>query len=408
MKGSAEPNSPFSETGALAWLPYARQSIDESDIAAVSAVLRSDFVTQGPAIEAFESALARATGAKHAIAVSSGTAALHLVCLGLNLGPGQTGVTSPITFAASANCFRYAGASVAFTDVNPKDGLMDATSLRDRLAELHRVGEPPGVVIAVSLAGRAPDLPGLAAVCAEFGWSLVEDAAHALGGEYAASGQRFRCGSCAHTRASILSFHPVKHICTGEGGAILTNEDALAARLRRLRSHGMEKPRPIASDDQRGGWYYEQVELGYHYRLTDIQAALGSSQLQRLPVFLERRRARAQRYASDLFAAPFSRVLEATPFSEGHAYHLYVVRFRSAALRRAAFDFLAERRIGSQVHYIPVYRHPDFRQLLSDITRPGAEAYYTGCLSLPLFPDMSDADQDRVIEALRAFAGSHG
>lgn len=408
MKGSAGPDPPPSAAGALPWLPYARQSIDESDIAAVAAVLRSDFVTQGPTIARFESALAQVTGAKHAVAVSSGTAALHLLCLGLRLGPAQVGVTSPITFAASANCFRYVGASVAFADVHPENGLMDVASLRDVLEKLHAAGKPPGIVIAVSLAGQAPDLPGLAAICDEFGWQLVEDAAHALGAEYATQQQRFRCGSCAHTRAAILSFHPVKHVCTGEGGAVLTNDDELAARIRHLRSHGIEKTSDPGSDKHAGGWCYEQTELGFHYRLTEIQAALGLNQLQRLSGFLDRRRALAQRYASLLSTPPFSDVLEPAPYLTTHAYHLYVVRFRTTALRRAAFDFLAARRIGSQVHYIPVYRHPDYRRLLGDITLAGAETYYAGCLSLPLFPAMSDADQDRVIDALRVFAGAHG
>ncbi|MBE2212631.1 MAG: UDP-4-amino-4,6-dideoxy-N-acetyl-beta-L-altrosamine transaminase [Opitutaceae bacterium] len=391
-------------------LPYARQWIDESDIAAVADVLRSDFLTQGPAIERFERALCATTGASHAVAVSSGTAALHLACLALDFGPGRTGVTSPITFAASANCFLYAGGAAAFADVDPATGALQPAALDERLHEFAALGAPPGVVVAVSLAGRAAALPELAAVCARHGWTLVEDAAHSLGATYRdpATGATRSSASCTHTRAAILSFHPVKHICAGEGGAIVTNDAALAQRLRRLRTHGIEKPDSAELPAGEGGWFYEQRELGYHYRMTDIQAALGASQLARLPEFLARRREIARGYAESLTGAPFDRVLRAPAFEGDHAYHLYVVHFRSRELRRAAYDFLAARGIRSQVHYIPVYRHPHYRRVSGEIRLPGAESWYEGCLSLPLFPKMTVADQARVVDALRAFAQTHG
>jgi len=399
-----------SDPGRSPLLPYARQWIDESDVAAVVDVLRSDFLTQGPAIERFERALAEVTGARHVVAVSSGTAALHLACLALDFGPGRTGVTSPITFAASANCFLYAGGAADFCDVDPQTGSMSVDALEARLRELAARGAPPGVVVAVSLAGRVAALPGLAAVCARHGWSLVEDAAHSLGATYrdAATGATHASASCAHTRAAILSFHPVKHVCAGEGGAILTHDDALAHRLRRLRTHGIEKPVTAELPAGEGGWFYEQRELGYHYRLTDIQAALGASQLARLPAFLARRRELARAYAQAFAGAPFERVLRAPAFEPDHAYHLYVVHLRTPALRLAAYDFLAGRGIRTQVHYIPVYRHPHYRRVVGDLRLPGAEAWYGGCLSLPLFPKMTDADQQRVIEALREFAATHG
>lgn len=391
-------------------LPYARQWIDETDIEAVSEVLRSDYLTQGPAIERFERALSAATGARHAIAVSSGTAALHLACLALDFGPGQTGLTSPITFAASANCFLYAGGGAGFADVDPATGLMCPGALAARLRELSSRGAPPGVVIAVSLAGKAAPLPELAEVCARHGWSLVEDAAHSLGATYRApaTGSVHGSGGCAHTRAAILSFHPVKHVCAGEGGAVVTNDDALALRVRRLRTHGIEKPTTAEMPADEGGWFYEQRELGYHYRITDIQAALGASQLARLPAFLARRREIARGYAQTLAAAPFDRVLRAPAFEPDHAYHLYVVHFRTRGLRRAAYDFLAARGIRTQVHYIPVHRHPHYRRVCGEISLPGADAWYGGCLSLPLFPRMTGADQERVVEALREFASAHG
>jgi len=398
-----------SDPGQSPILPYARQWIDESDIAAVCAVLRSDFLTQGPAIERFEQALCSATGAKHAVAVASGTAALHLACLGLDFGPGQTGVTSPITFAASANCFLYAGGAAVFADVDPQTGLMSVDALDARLCALAAAGSPPGVVIAVSLAGRVAPLPELEAVCARHGWTLVEDAAHSLGAVYRdAGGAEHRSGSCGHTRAAILSFHPVKHVCAGEGGAILTHDAALAQRLRRLRTHGIEKPTAAEMPPDEGGWFYEQRELGYHYRITDMQAALGASQLARLPAFLERRRALARGYAQALGAAPFDRVLRAPAVEPGHAYHLYIVHFRTPELRRAAYEFLGARGIRTQVHYIPVYRHPHYRRVCGGMLLPGAEVWYRGCLSLPLFPKMTEADQQRVIAALHDFALAHG
>ncbi len=381
-------------------IPYARQWISEEDIAAVAAVLRSDLLTQGPAVEAFEHALAHETGAAHAVAVSSGTAALHLVCAALDLGPGRVGVTTPITFAATANAFLYTGAGVRFADVDPVTGLLDPAALEDTLRRLAAEGAPPGVVIAVSLAGRAADLPALRAVCDRWGWTLVEDAAHSLGAACS--------GGCAHTRAAILSFHPVKHVCCGEGGAVLTNDAALAARIRSLRTHGIERPPAGALPPGEGGWFYEQVELGFHYRLTDLQAALGTSQLRRLPEFLARRRALARRYVDAFAEDVFRSVLAAPVFEEGHAWHLFVVHFRSAKLRLAAHEHLLAAGVRTQVHYIPVYRHPHHRRAAPHEPLPGAEAFYRGCLSLPLFPKLTDAEQDRVIEALRGFAASRG
>jgi dTDP-4-amino-4,6-dideoxygalactose transaminase len=267
---------------------------------------------------------------------------------------------------------------------------------------------PPGVVIAVSLQGRVADLAALADVCARHRWTLVEDAAHSLGATYRAGTRTLRSASCAHTRAAMLSFHPVKHVCAGEGGAVLTNDDALAAHVRRLRTHGIERPALEKIPAGEGGWFYEQVELGFNYRLTDIHAALGASQLERLASSLERRRALARRYARELARDPFRRVLVAPAFEARHAYHLFVVHFRSSELRRGAYDFLAARGIRTQVHYIPVYRHPHYRALGGESqSLPGAEAYYGGCLSLPLFPKMTDADQQRVLAALADFATQH-
>jgi UDP-4-amino-4,6-dideoxy-N-acetyl-beta-L-altrosamine transaminase len=380
-------------------LPYASQWIDEADIQAVVDVLRSDFVTQGPVLERFEPALADTTGAKHAVVVSSGTAALHLACLGLGVAPGKTGITSPITFAASANCILYCGGKLGFTDVDPRSGLMDPGALEAELSRQADLGATPGVVVAVSLAGKPADLPALKRHCDRYGWRMLEDAAHSFGAVYDSEGSVVRSASCRHSDAAILSFHPVKHICTGEGGAILTNDDELAVRVRSLRTHGIVR----SADGQKPSWHYEQVELGYHYRMTDMQAALGLSQLRKLPGFLRRRRALARRYAETFSAELFRSAFFSPPAEESHAWHLYVVHFRDSRVRQKAFEFLASAGIRTQIHYIPVYKHPYHKSVVGEIEMKGAETYYAGCLSLPLFPKMTDADQDRVIGALADF-----
>ncbi|MGH8018560.1 MAG: UDP-4-amino-4,6-dideoxy-N-acetyl-beta-L-altrosamine transaminase [Opitutaceae bacterium] len=385
-------------------LPYARQWIDEADIAAVVEVLRSDWLTQGPVLDRFEHALAGVTGARHAVAVSSATAGLHLLALAFDLAPGCGGITSPITFAASANCLLYAGARVAFADVEDETALMTPASLETAMRRLADEGCAPGVVVAVSFGGAVPDLPGLYTLCLRHGWRLVEDAAHSLGAVYRSDGGQFRSASCAHTDAAVLSFHPVKHICAGEGGAVLTNDGALAARLRRLRSHGIERPAPDHLPPGEGGWYYEQLELGFNYRMTEMQAALGNSQLSKLDAFLLRRRELARDYAAMLAHPRLHGVLRAPAFEAGCAYHLYVVRFASAGLRRRAYEWLAAAGIRTQVHYIPVYRHPHYRLHHPCEPLEGAERFYQGCLSLPLYPKMHDADQERVVTALHAFA----
>ncbi|HEX9782701.1 MAG TPA: aminotransferase class I/II-fold pyridoxal phosphate-dependent enzyme [Opitutaceae bacterium] len=400
----ASEMAPFDPASAPGFLPYARQWIDESDIAAVVEVLRSEFVTQGPAIERFEQALAGTTGARHAVVVSSGTAALHLLAVALGMGPGRTGITSPITFAASANCLLYAGADACFADVDATTGLMSPPALEAEIERLNAKGSPPGVVIAVSLGGLVPDLPLLEMICRKHGWELVEDAAHSLGAVYRKGDETHQSASCAHTRAAILSFHAVKHICTGEGGAVLTNDDALANHIRRLRSHGIERPVPDARPKDAGGWYNQQVELGFHYRMTEMQAALGKSQLTRLPAFLTRRRQLAQNYAEAFGESRFRCVMDAPHYDENSACHLFVVHFRNGELRRRAYDWLAAEGIRSQVHYLPVYRHPHYARSAVYPPLDGAERFHRGCLSLPLFPMMTDADQARVIASLEAFS----
>ncbi len=377
----------------LAPIPYARQSIDASDAEAVLAALYSDFLTQGPQVERFEHGLREVAGARHAVVVSSGTAALHLACLGLGVGAGDCGIVPAITFAATANCLRYAGARTVCCDVDSRSGLATAEHFKQAAGSPVAAGSVR-LALPVSFAGAAPDLPGIADWARREGAFVIEDAAHSIGGRYALSdGGSGLSGSCQHSDAAIMSFHPVKHVCAGEGGVVLTNDAVLAGRVRKLRSHGMERGE---------GWLYNQTELGYNYRMTDLQAALGSSQLSRLAENLRRRRELAARYAEAFGQEPFRSRIHAAMPDDLSAWHLYVIHFANSAEREAAYWSLRERSINAQVHYIPVYRHDYHRDSVAE-NLPGAERYYASCLSLPLYPTLTDADQLRVIDALRAF-----
>ncbi len=398
-------------------LPYGRQDIDDDDVAAVVAQLRSDWLTQGPTVPAFEAALCEATGAKHAIAVSSGTAALHLACLAAGVRAGDTGVTSTITFVASANAIRYAGGAPSLCDVDPETGLVDLASLDAVVSGLAAAGRAPRVVTSVDLCGSVAPLARVREIAARVGAKVIEDAAHSLGASYDDAGVTRRAGDGAYTDMAILSFHPVKHVTTCEGGAILTNDAGAAEELRDLRSHGITKD-PARLGPVDGPWSYEQQRLGFHYRITDVQCALGLSQLKKLPRFVARRRALAARYDAALSSAPLAAAFAPlrVPAGVTSSYHLYVVRVRPrdgeglvevAARRLALYGALRERGILPQVHYIPVHRQPDFVACgLSQGDFRGADAYYAGCLSLPMFPAMQDGDVDRVVDALAAFVAS--
>jgi UDP-4-amino-4,6-dideoxy-N-acetyl-beta-L-altrosamine transaminase len=386
--------------GAGPFLPYGRQDIDADDIAAVVEALGADFLTTGPRVEAFEQAFAAAVGAPHAVACANGTAALHLSMLALGIGPGDRVAVPSVTFLATANCARFVGAEVIFTDVDPDTGLMTPQTLAEAL---ERAGPGPvRAVLPVHLRGDVADLAGLARIARQAGAVLVEDAPHALGSQADFGDGDQPVGNGRWSGAATFSFHPVKTIATGEGGMVTTADADVAARLRRLRSHGMER---TAGADP---WLYEMHEPGFNYRLPDILCALGQSQLKRLPAFADRRRALAARYAEALAPlAPHVR-LATTPAWSRPVLHLLTVLIDFEALgrgRRPVVEALAAEGIGTQVHYIPVHAQPYYVGRYGPLDLPGAAAWYRRCLSLPLFPAMADADVDRVVAALsRALA----
>lgn len=377
-------------------IPYGRQAISDQDVEAVVDVLRSDFLTQGPAVERFEREMAAYCGAHDAVAVCNATAALHLACLALGLGPGDRLWTSPNTFVASANCGLYCGADVDFVDIDPRTYNMSVPALRKKLELARAERRLPKVLVPVHFAGQACDMGEIRRLADEYGFSIVEDASHAVGGEYA--GHKIGDGTWADI--TIFSFHPVKIITTGEGGMALTNSPELAERLRLLRSHGVTRDPAQMTGPADGQWYYQQVALGFNYRMTDLQAALGCSQLSRLDDFVERRTQLAQRYGELLADLPLTLPWQ-DPAAKS-AWHLFVVHCQQTAERGRVFNALRAAGVGANVHYIPVHTQPHYQRLgFRQGQFPEAEHYYHGAISLPLFPLMTEADQDYVVEVLR-------
>ncbi len=375
-------------------IPYGRQDVSDADVDAVVAVLRSDWLTQGPAVPRFERALAERTGAAHVVAVSNATAGLHLACLAAGVGPGDLVWTTPNTFVASANCARYCGADVDFVDIDPRTWNLDADALAVKLERAAAAGRVPKVVIPVAFGGQSADLRRIRALARTYGFLVVEDASHAVGGAYAGS----PVGSGEWADMTVFSFHPVKIVTTGEGGAILTSDERLADRLRLLRSHGVTREPAQMEGTPEGPWYYEQVALGFNYRLTDLQAALGASQLTRLDAFVARRRALAERYDDLLASLPVA--LPGRQTEAASAWHLYVVRVED---RASVFARMRAAGVGVNVHYMPVHLQPYYRRLgFRPGDFPAAEAYGREALSLPMYAALRDEQQDEVVAALRA------
>ena len=386
-------------------IPYGRQHVTEDDIAAVVAVLRSDFLTQGPVVPGFEQAVASRVGARHAVAMNSATSALHVACMALGLGPGDVLWTVPTTFVASANCARYCGADVDFVDIDPVSWTMSVEALAAKLQAAKRAGRLPKVVVPVHLTGQPTEQEAIAQLAREFGFRVLEDASHSIGG--ARNGEPV--GSCKWSDVTVFSFHPVKIITSGEGGMALSNDDAVAQRMSELRSHGLTRDaaRFVALPPDGGegapAWYYEQQALGYNYRMIDIEAALGLSQLKRIDAYVARRNALALRYRELLDGLPLQ--LPTVAPENLSAFHLYVVRLREddGARHRAVYERLRASAIGTNLHYLPVHLQPYYRALgFREGQFPQAEAYARSALTLPLYPAMESAQQDAVAAALRA------
>jgi UDP-4-amino-4,6-dideoxy-N-acetyl-beta-L-altrosamine transaminase len=380
-------------------IPYGRHSISQADIDAVISVLRSDWLTQGPVIEKFEKAVAGYCGAKYAVAVNSATSALHIACLATGLGKGDLLWTSPNTFVASANCALYCGAGIDFVDINSRTYNMSVHELEKKLTIASCDGKLPKVVIPVHFAGQSCEMDRIRKLSVEYGFTIIEDASHAIGGRY----KDTVIGSCSFSDMTIFSFHPVKIITTGEGGMVLTNRRDVYEKLIRLRSHGITRDPALMDGECHGPWYYQQTELGFNYRMTDLQAALGSSQLRHLDELVQRRHYLAQRYDEAFRDLPV--ILPFRSSDTYSAFHLYVLRLAHGSIKKTrheVFTELRSRNIMVNIHYIPVHTQPYYRLLgFSHGDFPAAEQYYREAITLPLFSALTEKDQDRVITAVQ-------
>lgn len=376
-------------------IPYSRQSISDDDVAAVEMVLRSPFLTQGPVVPEFEKAVASLHHVSHAVAVCNATAALHIACLALDVGPGDNVWTVPNSFVASANCARYCGAVVNFVDIDPSSRNISVQALRTKLDFARSAGNLPKVLISVDFSGLPCDMDEIMVLAKEYDFRVISDSSHAVGAEY----QGAPIGK--HADVTVLSFHPVKIVTTGEGGMCLTNDAKIAGKLALLRSHGITRDPNLMGRESSGGWYYEQVSLGFNYRMPDINAALGLSQLRRLPAQFARRDTLARRYDDLLCALPLK--LPKRPNDRASSHHLYVVELQDECQvsRADVFASLREHGIGVNVHYIPIHLQPHYQALgFAKGDFPASEAYYDRAITIPLFPDLTDAEQDRVCDTL--------
>ena len=380
-------------------IPYGRQDITQTDIDAVVGVLQSDFLTQGPMVPRFEQSVAQHVGATHALAVNSATSALHIACLALGLGPGDRLWTTPITFVASANCALYCGADVDFVDIDPRTYNLCPQALALKLEQAEREGNLPKVVVPVHLCGQPCDMQAIHALSLRYGFKIIEDASHAIGGKY----QGEFIGNSRYSDITVFSFHPVKIITTAEGGMALTNDEALANKMALLRSHGITRDPAQMTREADGPWYYQQIDLGFNYRMTELQAALGVTQMERLDQYVARRHQLARRYDDLLTGLPVT-----APWQHADSYsglHLYVIRLQLDKIQkthRQVFEALRELGIGVNLHYIPVHTQPYYERMgFKPDDFPQSQTYYQEAISIPMFQTMTDEQQDEVIAALR-------
>ena len=378
-------------------IPYGRQEITESDIDSVVEVLRSDFLTQGPSVSMFEQKISNYCQVNHAVACNSATSALHLACLSVGLGAGDWLWTSPITFVASANCALYCGAEVDFVDIDPVTYNLCPKALEFKLIQAKIVGKLPKVVVPVHLCGQSCDMKAIKRLAEVYNFKVIEDASHAIGAQY----QGEPVGNCQYSDITIFSFHPVKIITTGEGGMAVTNNSDIAQSMSVLRSHGITRDPSKMTHKADGAWYYQQISLGFNYRMTDIQAALGASQLSRLDEYVYRRHQIADRY--DQLLSDYTLITPVMNPDSRSAYHLYVIQLDDSSIRRAVFDSLRDQGIAVNVHYIPVYLQPYYQEmgLYQEVSFPHAERYYSKAISLPMYPTMTENQQDQVVKALK-------